>query len=349
LVSERLADAGQRGAVFVDPTSERPYLFHMALLSIMRKADPELSELAREEVLECRLVGVKQYEGAEVTICPVEHLLLLRGGHGLPPSAQRLAVAANEMKKHALAFLLERVARETAIERKKRFLDTLPEREGLIQRGFDFQEAELAAARAKHAEKARTGNRKAVEALEEVKRQQRQLAGRRANALAVIKREPELIAPGPVAFVAHALVVPSSDTKDVEEHDVKVEMAAMRMAWAFEEAAGARVIDVHTAELARAAGLPENPGFDLLSLRPGGEKWAIEVKGRAATGEIEISANEWAKACNMRETYWLYVVYDCATPTQRLARVRDPFGSLLARAKGSMLITPSQVAAAQAQ
>lgn len=89
--------------------------------------------------------------------------------------------------------------------------------------------------------------------------------------------------------------------------------------------------------------LPDNPGFDLLSIWPGNGKRSIEVKGRAGTGDIEVSANEWAKACNMRQSYWLYAVYDCATPSPRLVRVQDPFGNLLARAKGSMLIGARQI------
>ncbi len=117
----------------------------------------------------------------------------------------------------------------------------------------------------------------------------------------------------------------------------------MKIAQAFEEAAGAKVLDVHTPELARTAGLPDNPGFDLLSIRPENEKRAIEVKGRAGTGDIEVSANEWAKACNMRQGYWLYVVYDCATPNPRLVRVQDPFGSLLAKSKGSVLISAKEI------
>ncbi len=96
-------------------------------------------------------------------------------------------------------------------------------------------------------------------------------------------------------------------------------------------------------DLARAAGLPDNPGFDLLSHRPGNENRAIEVKGRAGAGDIEVSANEWAKACNLRDGYWLYAVYDCATPSPRLVRVQDPFGRLLAKSKGSVLIGVSQV------
>ena len=117
----------------------------------------------------------------------------------------------------------------------------------------------------------------------------------------------------------------------------------MQVARAFEETAGATVLDVHTPELARKADLPDNPGFDLLAIRPGNERRAIEVKGRAETGDIEVSANEWARACNMRDAYWLYAVYGCATPSPTLVRVQDPFGRLLARAKGSVLIGPRNV------
>lgn len=347
LTTERLANVGTRGAVFIDPSASKPYLFHMALLSVVRRADPELTDFAQEEVLECRLVGVCQEEGAEISVCPVEHLLLLKGGHGLPASAQRLAVAATEQKELARAYLAERIARGMALERKKTLVDNIPEREVFIRRGFDYQESELATARAKHADKARRGNRKAMEALDEIKRQQRELTACRQKALDVLHREPDLIAPGEVTFVAHALVVPSSDPMDVEQHDANVEKVAMQLAQAFEEAAGAKVLDVHTPELARNAGLPDNPGFDLLSIRPGNEKRSIEVKGRATTGDIEVSANEWAKACNMRHDYWLYAVYNCATSNPRLARVQDPFGNLLAKAKGSVLVSHAQVAEAE--
>ncbi|MEK7679377.1 MAG: helicase-related protein, partial [Deltaproteobacteria bacterium] len=48
MVSDRLADEGRRGAIFIDPSTERPYLFHLALLSIVRKADPDIPELVQE-------------------------------------------------------------------------------------------------------------------------------------------------------------------------------------------------------------------------------------------------------------------------------------------------------------
>jgi superfamily II DNA or RNA helicase/DNA-binding XRE family transcriptional regulator len=346
LVSDRLGDQALRGAVFIDPGADKPYLFHLALVSAVRRADPEISDFAAEDVLDCQLVGVKQYEGSEVTLCPVEHLLLLRGGHGLPPPAQRLAVVAEKLQHQANAFLVERVARGIAIQRRDALLATLPEREGFVRRGFDFQEADLAAARLAQSEKARTGNKAAQTELAKIKTHQKELAARKEMALRLLRHEPELIAPGGVTFIAHALIVPTTDPAEIEQHEAQVEQVAMDLVCAYEEAAGAVVKDVHTPELARAAGLQDNPGFDLLATRPGGERRAIEVKGRAKTGDVEVTSNEWARAANLRAGYWLYTVYDCATPTPRLMRVQDPFGNLLAKAKGSMLISVTQIAQA---
>lgn len=55
------------------------------------------------------------------------------------------------------------------------------------------------------------------------------------------------------------------------------------------------------------------------------------MKGRIGAGDVEITDNEWARACNLRGDYWLYVVYHCGTSKPQLVRVQDPFGSLLVR------------------
>jgi hypothetical protein len=112
----------------------------------------------------------------------------------------------------------------------------------------------------------------------------------------------------------------------------------MQRAWAWEESEGAIVRDVHTPELARAAGLGDNPGFDLLAVRPGGRRRCIEVKGRARAGDVELTRNEWAAACNLGADYWLYTVFGCATGHAELHRVRDPFTRLLATQTGSITI-----------
>jgi len=47
-----------------------------------------------------------------------------------------------------------------------------------------------------------------------VKQRQKELADRKREAMEVIEREPVLIVPGEMTFLAHALVVPSSDPED---------------------------------------------------------------------------------------------------------------------------------------
>jgi hypothetical protein len=89
--------------------------------------------------------------------------------------------------------------------------------------------------------------------------------------------------------------------------------------------------------------VPYLTGFDLLSYRPDGEKRAIEVKGRAKIGAVDVTANEWARACNEKDRYWLFVVYDCAAPNPRLHRIQNPFGKLLAKQKGSVTIGQGEI------
>jgi hypothetical protein len=161
-----------------------------------------------------------------------------------------------------------------------------------------------------------------------------------------MRREPELIEAGGVEFVAHALVVPTSNPEERKRYDAEVESVAVRAAAAYEKSFGAKVVDVSTPGAATAAGLAEHPGFDLLSRLPGGEERCIEVKGRAGTGTVELTENEWVRACNLGARYWLYVVFDCATPRPRLLRVQDPFRELVVKAKGGVVIDPKELMAA---
>jgi hypothetical protein len=182
---------------------------------------------------------------------------------------------------------------------------------------------------------------------------QRSLEDLKQKAIAALRREPELIEPHEIQFLAHALVVPSSDPEDRKRHDAEVEMIAVRIASEYERDQGWTPRDVSNPPLARAAGLNDNPGFDILSTRPAfgatsrrstvHEERAIEVKGRVGVGDIELTENEWSRACNSRDKYWLYVVYDCGTPNPRLMRVQDPFRKLIATAKGGVIIDQTEI------
>ena len=349
-VRERLGAEGLRGAVFSDPYATEAYLFHIARVSVQQQPPLDARDQADGEpqLVESRLVGLRQTSDGAVKECPVEHLLLLRGAGGIAPGGVPLATLARGIAGEAAYFLEEEVSEQIVQAHRQRRLDDLPRRLEFVNRGFDYQAAELAAARSSLREKAASGDRQAAEELAKVRERQRSLNALRARRLAELRSEPDLIRAGEAEFLVHALVVPVQDAGEAERYDADVEAIAMEVAAAYEEERGAQVQDVCKPAMARRAGLPDWPGFDLLSRREGMEPRAIEVKGRADTGGVELRENEWAKACNLRERYWLYVVFDCATPRPRLVRVRDPFAKLLMKERESLTFTITVGAVMQA-
>ena len=100
--------------------------------------------------------------------------------------------------------------------------------------------------------------------------------------------------------------------------------------------------NVSTPQLAREAGLTDHPGFDLLS-KYSTRQLSIEVKGRAEIGNVELTENEWVAACNLRDRYWLYVVFNCASSHPRLLRIQDPFGKLIVKTKSIVVIDEQEI------
>ena len=342
LVIDLYGKDGLRGAVFVDPYASEPYLFHIARVSVER--GPERGEegaISGSDTtpLDSRLVGLRQTEDGVVEEWPVEHLLLLNGTRDFAPGRAPLAALARGLVAEAVAFARDGVAGRLVQLHRRRIIDELPSLLTFINRGFDFQAAELAAARAHFNERALAGDPGARIEHSKIRERQRDLTAVRERRIAVLQSELGRVRPGEVELLVHALVVPAQVPEEAERFDAEVEAIAMDVAISWEEGLGADVKDVSRPDLARRAGLTDWPGFDLLSLRPDAERLAIEVKGRAGSGNVQMSENEWAKACNLREGYWLYVAFDCATPHPRLVRVRDPFAKLLARGRESLVYT----------
>ena len=103
--------------------------------------------------------------------------------------------------------------------------------------------------------------------------------------------------------------------------DPEIERIAVQFAIKHEEAEG-RVVESVEAD---------NRGFDLISRKPHPEdpKTAIdvrfiEVKGRAHTGDIALTSNEYNTARRLRKDYCLYVVFHCGTPNPSLNILNDP-------------------------
>ena len=99
-----------------------------------------------------------------------------------------------------------------------------------------------------------------------------------------------------------------------------IERIAVQAVVAFEEARGCKVENVEG----------NTRGFDLISRCAlsvtEGEQVAtrfIEVKGRAAVGEIALTANEYKTALRLSDEYWLYVVFNCASQP-KVTTIQNP-------------------------
>lgn len=348
-VQDRFHGDAARGAVFVDPSAKDPYLFHLAAVTVERKADRDVPAYRVPETMAVRLVGLKQFEDGTIEDCAVEQLLMLRDGRGDLAGAPGLTRQADDLRTAAQTYLAEVVARGFVDAQRDRLCETLTQRLDFVNRGFDFQTADLATQRKRFTDRARAGDPAAKARITRIREQQQQVDTRRAEALDRLRREPELVAAGEVTFLAHALVVPSQDPEDQMRRDTNVERIAIRVAREYERLRGAEVTDVSTPQSAVAAKLPEWPGFDLLSVGLDNEQRCIEVKGRAGGGSVELSQNEWTRAFNLRERYWLYVVFDCSSAHPRLMRIHDPVANVATTPLGGVIIQQQAVFEAAAE
>ena len=113
--------------------------------------------------------------------------------------------------------------------------------------------------------------------------------------------------------VGYTITRPEEDEVQADLRFAAIEQIAVQAAIAFEEARGCKVESVES----------DTRGFDLISRRTVPDRAQrpietrfIEVKGRAAVGEIALTANEYKTAQRLGDDYWLYVVFNCTSQPQ---------------------------------
>ena len=319
----------KRGTCFVTEAVNEPRMLTFLRMRVVRRADPTLPALKKEITLDERLIAISvDYDGH----CKVEDssiLLELASCPEIPDSAISMTRRADDLISRASSYSREVhavLSLQQTVNAVRERNDKLRTR---VRTGLKRREAELAERRNKLRKKARDKPTKNLQlSLAKIRNEQRNIETHRRQRLAELDQEPLLIELDDIAAVGTVLLVPPSSINEGMTRDDAVEQVAMEWSERFERLHGAQVIDVTTAEKATAAGLNPHPGFDLLSIRPDGERRAIEVKGRAKEGIVQLSANEWARAINERQGYYLYVVFDCASETPNGHVVRDPAGCL---------------------
>lgn len=310
---DRVHDDLKRGAVFLDLQREAPAVLDVFAASVKD---------GRARTLHRRLFVVETTADGQMTVRQPTIF------HEITPAAEPTAAPEFPLPKRAAAerFLFERTlspwlaetAAERAIEidRVERHVEI--SLNALIDRAsLQYAEYEGRRLEGKH-----------VPGLEGLIAQAEQhideLNNRYDSRRAELAKERHCTI-GDIAHVGRALVLPHPERRTPQMapmvRDDEVEKTAIRIATEHEESRGFVVESVE----------PENRGFDLISRKPHPEDPKtfievrfIEVKGRAGVGEIFLSANEYRAAERLKGDYWLYAVFNCASPKPELNTFQDP-------------------------
>jgi len=315
-------------AVFVDPVSDGPYRLHFFELAIRgqnTKGEPQTLHgelVAVREELSAPLASPERF-----SVVPADFLLDLPAHPAAPESLDAAdPTAASDFLKST--YQMERRAK--CQEERRHFVQVCRE---YLERSFD--------ARVRAAQDRVMALRSREAASPEIA-----LARQRAeNELADLERTRRerleglsrltLARHGPVRHVVTAIVLPSTGAaaRQLEQLAEDIDPEIRRRS---EKAAEDLVVAYETArvwECERVGHL--KIGFDVRSLGPADAQTGyrdpvegirrIEVKGRSRGQPIRLTTNEWYKATQLGDTYWLYVVWDpLGTPDPEPLRIRNP-------------------------
>lgn len=151
----------------------------------------------------------------------------------------------------------------------------------------------------------------------------------------------KIVSFGRVTYLGSALVHPAPIAvaqMPGMKNDPEVEAFAMKWVMDHERQRGWEPEDVSKNH--------DGSGFDIRSVGPIHPQTEIspvrriEVKGRAqGNQEVSLTSNEWRKAQQLGDSYWLYVVWGCKTPEPQLLKIQNPAKVLVGDAKEIRQVT----------
>jgi hypothetical protein len=318
-LNEKLATLQGGIGFYVDPLTNEPYRLHLFEISIRGK-----DSKGNDVPLHGELVAVREQRG-QFEIVPSDILL------NLPPQASPPAVLDSVDTQAASDYLkstYQLECRARCQEERQHFARICRE---YLERSFDArikraqERAMLLAAEATAKPEYKLPADEARKQVDELQRaREERLDG--LNRLGVART-------GPVRHVATAIVLAAgADTESqladlADELDPNVrrksELAAEDMVVAalreegFPEDRIERVGHLKLGFDVRAHTIADTATGEVLVKR-------VEVKGRMRGQPVRLTTNEWYKAQQLAETYWLYVVWDPLGKAPELVRIQDP-------------------------
>lgn len=322
-------------AVFVDARVTENYAVHFFEVQIVSE-EPAMhtvqgnTEDARTQVLYATLVAVLERDGHreqapadllhDLTPLP-EDATVLEACMPQAPDPQAIA-ALEQWVRFRVQFPLKQ---QQAGERQR----LLQIRREYIDKMFDEQLKRVQRRYIALSQRMQRGDEAARLARSEAERRYKELQQRQREKLAELTRL-EVVREGAVRYLGTALVLPITATSlasqleeqsqiapDALVQNEVIEQIGMNVVMEFELKRGWQPEDISKNH--------DGSGFDIRSIGPNPDDIRrIEVKARAGEGEfVELTPNEWLQAKRHGESYWLYVVWNCAQQP-RLITIQNP-------------------------
>lgn len=320
--NEKMSGLAGGTGVYLDEYAEAPYKIQFFEMEIKGQPLKDGNTRGRRNELYAELVAVKE-EGGAFEIIPASVIQNLPS-HTSPPASiqpQDVNRAADFLKS---TYQLEKRS-ECRIEREK-FVSICRD---YLTRSF---EARIRAAqdrtmrlqlRAQDESDSKFARDNAMRDLAELRRSKDD----RLEGLARL----EVAQTGPVRHVGTALVLTCAEAVEDQMGElcgIVVDVAARRASELAAEDVVARHEESHGWTTERVGNM--KIGFDIRSISPADaasgvrDVRRIEVKGRTQGGAIRLTTNEWLQASQLRETYWLYVVWNPTGANPVLHKIQDP-------------------------
>ncbi len=316
-----------RQAVFADPCADAPYRLHFFEVAIRGQNSKGQATTLHAELVNVReeLSGVTG--GDRFSVVPADALIDLPA-HPAPPSNIGPLEVQDAMDYVKTTVQMDR--RSSVQDERRRYSSICHD---YLVRSYDARRR-AAQDRVMALRVRETGFPEVALARQRAEQDLADLERTHVERLAGLERL--LVARhGPVRHIASAVVLPPGETAQaqleafLEDIDPEIrrrsELAAEDVVIAFEQA--------RSWECERVGHL--KIGFDVRSLEPPDSQTGyrdpvrgirrIEVKGRTRGQTIRLTTNEWYKAAQLGDTYWLYVVWDpLANPDPTPLMVQNP-------------------------
>ena len=319
-LNQLLAPLAGQPAVYVDPLAIAPYVLYFFELGLRGQNSRGATITLHGEV-----VAVKE-EAGQFEVVPPDILLNLPGwsGAAVPQVATLAEAAADHVKS---TYQLE--ARQRVQEERTRFATICRD---YLQRSFDARigaaQKRVMTLRARESESPEfaLARQRAEQDLADLERTRRERL-ESLTRLAIART-------GPIKHLATAIVLPPAHAGDPQLQSLMEEMDP-NVRRQSELAAEDCVVDYegsHGRETERVGHL--KIGFDIRSMGapdPATGQYEIrriEVKGRTRGQTIRLTTNEWYKAEQLGDSYWLYVVWDPLSSAPELHTIQNPARAL---------------------